>query len=100
MWDVVAFASLPLSRFPEVGWFDSLLGYAPIKSLLPLPILAALAPAVWWFFKDAWREADAETAAIRQLYGGEPDRRPMVCLCLVAVILTVQEYYGGRAIYE
>ena len=91
---------LPLSRLTEVSWFDALLGYAPIKALLPLPILAALAPAVWWFFRSTWQEVDAEATRLRAQRGGALDLRPAVCLCLVAAILTIQEYFGGRTLYD
>lgn len=92
--------TLPLSRLTEVSWFHALLSYMPIKALLPLPILAALAPVVYRFFRDTWREVDAEAAELRRLDGNAPDLRPAVCLSLVAVILTLQEYYGGRSVYD
>lgn len=91
--------SLPLTRLKEVSWFDSLLGYAPIKALLPIPILAAIAPVVYWFFKDTWKELDAEATAHRAAHPGL-DLRPAACLLIVAVVLTLQEYYGGRQFYD
>jgi membrane protease YdiL (CAAX protease family) len=91
---------LPLTRLAEPSTFEWLLAYPPVKALLPIPILAALAPAVWWFFKDTWKEVDAEAAAARNESLGEYDLRPAACLCITAVVLTVQEYYGGRQLYD
>jgi membrane protease YdiL (CAAX protease family) len=94
--------SLPLSHLHEIGWLEAILGYPPIKALLPLPILAAIAPVVWRFFRSTWRELDEEAAAYRQklLAAGERDYRPMACLVITAIVLTLQEYYGGRQIYD
>jgi membrane protease YdiL (CAAX protease family) len=83
--------SLPLTRLTEVSWFHALLSYPPIK---------ALAPLVYRFFRKTWQEVDAEAAELRRLSGDAPDLRPAVCLSLVAVILTLQEYYGGRSVYD
>jgi membrane protease YdiL (CAAX protease family) len=91
---------LPLTRLTEPSYFHSLLAYPPIKALLPLPILAALAPAVWWFFRDTWKAVDAEEAEVRRLAGPAPDYRAPACLCIVAIVLTLQEYYGGRQLYD
>ena len=92
--------ALPLTRLSEPGYFHALLAYPPIKALLPLPILAALAPAVWWFFRDTWRTVDAEEAEARRLAGPEPDYRAPICLVIVAIVLTLQEYYGGRQLFD
>jgi membrane protease YdiL (CAAX protease family) len=93
---------LPLTRLTPPSWLDAVLGYAPFKALLPVPILLLLAPLIWWFFKDTWRRLDLEAQVYRA--GTPPGRdtylKPAVCLCLVAVVLTLQEYYGGRLIYE
>ncbi len=93
---------LPLTQLKTVGWFDSMMGYPPIKALLPIPILIAIAPPIWWFFKDTWKELDAEAAEARaaRVATGELDLRPAVCLGIVAVVLTLQEYYGGRQFYD
>jgi membrane protease YdiL (CAAX protease family) len=90
---------LPLTRIPSIAWLDALLGYQPIKALLPIPIILALVPLVWWFFIDTWRALDAERASVHD--SSESDfRRPAACLVIVAVVLTIQEYYGGRSFYE
>src|SRR5687768_9871347 len=93
---------LPLTRLKEVSVFHSILGYAPVKALLPLPILAAIAPVVWWFFRATWRELDEEATLYRQqtLAENKLDLRPAACLAITAVVLTMQEYYGGRQFYD
>jgi len=90
---------LPVTHLAQLSWFDSFLGYAPIKALIPLPIVAALAPLVWLFFRDTWRTLDAEAEQARN-QGGLDYRRPAACLVIVALVLTLQEYYGGRAFYD
>lgn len=90
---------LPLSRVNEISWFDALMGFTPVKALLPIPILVALAPLVWWFFRDTWRRLDREAHEYRQQREGAFDPRPAFALLLVAVILTLQEYYGGRSFF-
>ncbi len=94
--------ALPLTRLATLSWFDSLIEYPPIKALLPIPILIALAPAVYWFFKDTWKELDLEAtqARLEREQRGEIDLRPAACLTIVAVVLTLQEYYGGRQFYD
>jgi membrane protease YdiL (CAAX protease family) len=152
---------LPLTRLTEVTVFDALLSYPPIKALLPIPVLAALAPLVIWFFRKTWQQLDAEARAdwshrdrgtnleiatprpgprsgrwmyrnrssmvagrssssnprlvrlprpLRVQPGSAPatapptppryDFRPAMCLVIVAVVLTLQEYYGGRRFYQ
>src|SRR5690242_20756288 len=56
---------LPVRPLPEVSWLQAHLSFSPVKALLPLPILAAVAPAIWWFFRDTWRELDEEAARHR-----------------------------------
>ncbi len=86
---------LPTTHLAPLSWFDSFLGYAPIKALLPIPIIAAIAPLIWLFFRDTWRELDNEAELARNA-GGLDYRRPAACLIIVAMVLTLQEYYGGR----
>ncbi len=73
-----------------------LLGYPPIKALLPIPIIAAIAPAIWWFFRQTWRELDAEAEAARS-EGGLDYRRPAACLIIVAMVLTLRSTTAGAA---
>ena len=72
-----------------------------IKWALPIPLLIAVAPFIWWFFRGTWRELDAEGLAIRRDLAArnEIDYRPMVALTLVALILTFQDYYGRPDFY-
>ena len=90
---------LPTTHLAALSWFDSFLGYAPVKALIPIPIIIAIAPAIWWFFKDTWRELDKE-AEVARGEGGLDFRRPAACLVIVAMVLTLQEYYGSRQFYE
>ena len=93
---------LPLTRLKEMSWFHSLMEYPPLKALLPIPILIALWPLVRRFFKTTWQELDAEAHRMRlEEPASEYDyRRPIACLAIVAIVLTLQEYYGGRGIYD
>ena len=102
MWNFVPSVDplLPLTRLPEPSYFHGLLAYPPIKALLPIPILAALAPAIWWFFRDTWKAVDAEEAEARVRAAAGPDYRAPACLVIVAIVLTLQEYYGGRQLYD
>ena len=87
---------LMVSPLEPVAWFDAWLNYPPIKVFVPLLILMAIAPFIWRFFRESWRALDGESAG----GGGELDYRHAVCLLLTAVVLTMQEYYGGRDFYE
>lgn len=73
-----------------------------VKWAVPIPLLLALAPLIWLFFRKTWRELEDDALAYRtQLQKlGAIDYRPMVALAIGAVILTLQEYYGGRPIYD
>lgn len=90
---------LPLTPFAGPSWWLSLIDYPPIKALLPIPILLAIAPLVWWFFRGTWEEVDRQAAAERAARGSALDYRPAVCLAVTAVVLTIQEYYGGRGFF-
>lgn len=92
--------TFPVRELREVSWFQTMLAHPVVKSLLPIPILAILAPGIWWFFRGTWRDIDAEARALRAEAGDAPDYRPVVCLVIVAVVLTMQEYYGGRQFYD
>lgn len=140
--------SLPTLRLPKADWFSVLLAQAPIKALLPVPILLGVAFALWRVFRGTWREFDWEatlhrmrraqravrgrwgrysvpklsrpfTGAFRSgllgrsqrtesesLFGGgsartpDIDYRPAACLVITAMVLTMQEYYGGRGFYD
>jgi membrane protease YdiL (CAAX protease family) len=93
--------AFPLTQLKNISLFRSLLSYPPLKALLPIPILAAIAPLLWWFFRDTWKRLDDEAAEYRaQLReSGRFDYRPIACFCIVGVVLTLQEYYGGASFY-
>jgi membrane protease YdiL (CAAX protease family) len=73
-----------------------------LKPLLPLPILLVLLPALWWFFRATWKELDDEANVWRAELAaqGRSDFRPFVALAICAVVLTLQEYYGGRSYFD
>lgn len=93
---------LPVHTLPDVSWFDTILGFAPIRAILPLPILAIVAVPVVLFFRGTWSELDREAAAYRAelAASGKHDYRPAACLVIVAAVLTMQEYFGSRPFYE
>jgi len=72
------------------------------KPLLPIPALLVLLPALWLFFRDTWRELDDDVARWRAELRdeGRTDLRPFVALAMCAVILTLQEYYGGHTFFD
>ncbi|HET9929449.1 MAG TPA: type II CAAX endopeptidase family protein [Polyangiaceae bacterium] len=94
-----ALPEVPLTRLNEPSWWAALINYPPIKALIPVPVLAALAPLVWWFFHQTWEELDRE-ATLERARNTEVDYRPAACFVIVAVVLTMQEYYGGRGFYD
>jgi membrane protease YdiL (CAAX protease family) len=91
---------LPTLELAPVSLTHTLLAYPPLKALLPIPILIAIAPALIWFFRDTWRQIDQESHAYRLNNSDRPDYRPAACLVITAVVLTVQEYYGGRQFFQ
>jgi len=54
---------LPIIELHEVSIVGSLMNYPPLKALLPIPILLAIAPVLWWFFRDTWRTLERERQA-------------------------------------
>src|SRR5579859_5472646 len=73
-----------------------------VQSFLPLIVVPALVLALWRFFRDTWRELDedAQTHRGEMLAAGKVDYRPVVAMVMCALILTLQEYYGGRAFFD
>lgn len=73
-----------------------------VKPLLPIPALLVVIPLVWLFFRGTWREIDEEALKQRAelLAKGKSDPRPMVALVMCALILSMQEYYGGRSFFD
>lgn len=93
---------LPVQRVQVPGLLTALLEYGPVKALLPLPIVAAIAWPIWWFFRRTWADLDREAAEHRAVVAaaGTPDTRPMACLLITGLVLTLQEYWGGRPTYD
>ncbi|HKQ69405.1 MAG TPA: CPBP family intramembrane glutamic endopeptidase [Polyangiaceae bacterium] len=91
---------------PEVA--APLFGFATLlqspywKTFIPIPVIAALAPLAWILFRSWWRELDVEAHHYRgqMIASGGYDFRPAVMFVMVAIILTLQEYFGGRSTYD
>jgi membrane protease YdiL (CAAX protease family) len=90
----------PPSMAPAVSGFSSFL--ETVKPLLPIPAFMVALPALWWLFRGTWKELDDDATTWRaQLKAeGKTDLRPLVALAMCALILTLQEYYGGQAFYQ
>jgi membrane protease YdiL (CAAX protease family) len=80
--------------------FDAFM--ATFKPLIPIPALLAICPLVWLFFRNTWRELDEDAHRARgeTLASGRMDHRPFVALVIAAMVLTLQEYYGGRLFFD
>jgi membrane protease YdiL (CAAX protease family) len=72
------------------------------KALFPIVAYIALAPVLYLFFGRTWRELDVEAHEHqrRTLAEGRYDFRPAVLFTITALVLSLQEYYGGRDFYE
>lgn len=72
------------------------------KALFPAVAYLALAPVLWFFFRRTWRELDvaAHEHQRKTLAAGAFDYRPAVLFVITALVLTLQEYYGGREFYD
>jgi membrane protease YdiL (CAAX protease family) len=64
--------------------------------------LLAILPVIWWFFRSTWKDLDLEAADYRRRLArnNRLDSRPLACLVIMAVTLTIQDYYGGRKLYD
>ncbi len=73
-----------------------------VKALLPVPALALVLPFLWLLFRKSWAAIDKEGHEERAKFveAGRLDLRPAVALILTAVVLTMHDYYGGRAVYN
>ena len=74
------------------------LGQTGLKALFPIAAYLALAPLLWLFFRRTWRELDlsAHEHQKKTLAAGGYNLRPAVLFAITAIVLTLQEYYGGR----
>ncbi len=77
------------------------LGQVAVKALFPIAAYLFLAPVLWFFFRRTWRELDlsAHEHQKKTLAAGTYDYRPAVLFVITALVLTLQEYYGGRDFY-
>src|SRR6478609_12188555 len=68
------------------------------KAFFPIVAYLALAPVLWFFFRKTWRELDitAHEHQRKTLASGDYNYRPAVLFVITALVLTLQEYYGGR----
>ncbi len=78
------------------------LGQTALKAFFPLAAYLALAPVLWVFFGRTWRELDlvAHEHQKKTLASGGYNFRPAVLFVITALVLTLQEYYGGRDFFE
>ncbi|MEZ4394203.1 MAG: CPBP family intramembrane glutamic endopeptidase [Polyangiales bacterium] len=77
--------------------FFAALAYVAVVAVLARKHLRELHPRR--FFLETWMEVDraaAEARARRQMEGKGYDWRPLVGFVVVAVVLTLQEYFGDR----
>ena len=102
-WWLLAPAAVSSAKAPpEFGPLHELLSNPAVKALMPAPLLFLLAPLVYWFFRDTWYELDVEAQRERGalLAQGKIDLRAPVAFVIVAIVLTVQEYYGGHSTFS
>src|SRR6185312_16821239 len=78
------------------------LGQTALKAFFPIAAYLALAPVLWLFFRRTWRELDvtAHEHQKKTLSEGSYNYRPAVLFVITALVLTMQEYYGGRDFYD
>ncbi|MCL2778934.1 MAG: CPBP family intramembrane metalloprotease [Polyangiaceae bacterium] len=89
-----------LVQAKEVGGLAGFIETA--KPILPALALLVILPVLWWMFRSTWRalDQDAHKQRAELVAQGKVDNRPMVALVMCALILTMQEYYGGRAYFD
>jgi membrane protease YdiL (CAAX protease family) len=90
----------PVLAPPGPGGLNTLaLAFEP---LVPIPVLLVVLPGLWWLFRGTWKELDDDATKWRAMLSmqGRMDLRPFVALAMCAVILTLQEYYGGRGYFD
>jgi membrane protease YdiL (CAAX protease family) len=74
------------------------LGQTALKGFVPIAAYIVLAPALWLMFGRTWRELDlaAHEHQKKTLAAGGYNFRPAVLFVITAVVLMLQEYFGGR----
>jgi membrane protease YdiL (CAAX protease family) len=88
--------------FSSAAAADPTLRETLAKAFFPLGAYIFLAPILWLFFRRTWRDLDVEAHERqgRTLASGAYNYRPAVLFAITAIVLTMQEYYGGRGFYE
>lgn len=81
---------------------SSSLSETALRALLPVAAYIVLAPLLWLVFRSTWREldVDAHEHQRKTLAAGGYDLRPLVLFLITALVLTLQEYYGGRDFFD
>ena len=81
-----------------IGWLE----HPVLKWLLPIPMLAGIAPLIYLFFRKTWRELEEGALAWRQelAAAGRTDYRPLLTLTLGTLVLAMQEYYGQLPFFQ
>lgn len=100
---MLALFAKPLSGFGQPKELTGIAGFIETaKPLIPIPALLVILPIVWLFFRNTWRELDEDAHRYRAeiLAQGKMDHRPFVALVVCALVLTMQEYYGGRIFFD
>lgn len=79
----------------------ALLAHPLVKAALPGAVFLLLGPAVFLLFRKTWARIDADARRERAatMPEGTFDARPFVAAFVAAFGLTLQEYYGGAAVY-
>lgn len=88
-----------LPEFRAASTLGLLLEQPIVKALVPVLVIALVAPIIWRLFRTTWAELDRE-AREEQLRATGPDYQAPVALVLLAVTLTLQDYYGGRQFFD
>jgi membrane protease YdiL (CAAX protease family) len=104
---------LPHSAFPPASLPSDAVAAVPFslgafittsywRAIIPMPLVFAMAYLIWRVFRPTWRRLDIEAQDYRGalLARGGYDTRPIVVFLIAALMLTIQEYFGGRNTYE
>ena len=72
------FRRRPSSRSRRINWATDSADELTRDAFVPIPLIIALAPVVWWFFRATWRELDIDAQRHRGalLASGGYDLRP------------------------
>lgn len=72
------------------------------KIFFPAVAYLAVIPLLYFFFRKTWRELDEDAHKHRaeMLAEGKSDLRPLVGLVICALMLTMQDYFGGRNFFQ